>query len=235
MNDIIGKIRLQLNENADAETKKSSLRFFKEKITLYGVKTPVVRKISKESFSKIKAFPKKEIFDLVEILWQSGYLEESFIASDWTHAIQDQYLPEDFDLFRDWIDSYVNNWASCDTFCNHPMGDLIQMYPDLLPKLIDFTHSDNQWMKRAAAVSLIIPAKRGLFLNEIFQITANLLSDKELMVQKGCGWVLKVASTAHLDEVFDYVVKNKKAMSRTTLRYAIEKMPQDLRKEAMKR
>ncbi len=235
MNNIIGKIRLQLNETADAETKKSSLHFFKEKITLYGVKTPIVRKISKESYSKIKLLPKKEIFDLIEILLQSGFLEESFIASDWTHFLSDQYTPEDFDVFKKWIDSYVNNWASCDTFCNHPMGDLIQKYPELLPKLIEFTHSDNQWMKRAATVSLIIPAKKGLFLDEIFQTTDNLLADKELMVQKGCGWVLKVASTAHLNEVFDYVVKHKKEMSRTTLRYAIEKMPEEMRKEAMKR
>ncbi|RPJ78530.1 MAG: DNA alkylation repair protein, partial [Alphaproteobacteria bacterium] len=36
-------------------------------------------------------------------------------------------------------------------------------------------------------------------------------------------------------EVFEYVMKNKKEMPRTALRYAIEKMPQDLRARAMEK
>jgi 3-methyladenine DNA glycosylase AlkD len=53
------------------------------------------------------------------------------------------------------------------------------------------------------------------------------------MVQKGYGWMLKVASQAHEKKVFDYVMKNKKVMPRTALRYAIEKMPKSLKDKAM--
>jgi 3-methyladenine DNA glycosylase AlkD len=55
------------------------------------------------------------------------------------------------------------------------------------------------------------------------------------MVQKGYGWLLKEASRAHQAEVFDYVMKNKAVMPRTSLRYAIEKMPAELRRKAMER
>ncbi len=55
------------------------------------------------------------------------------------------------------------------------------------------------------------------------------------MVQKGYGWMLKVASEAHQKQVFDYVMENKDTMPRTALRYAIEKMPADMKKEAMKK
>ena len=47
------------------------------------------------------------------------------------------------------------------------------------------------------------------------------------------GWMLKEASRKNLKEVFDYVMANKKTMPRTALRYAIEKMPAELKKEAM--
>lgn len=47
--------------------------------------------------------------------------------------------------------------------------------------------------------------------------------------------MLKAASQAHQQEVFKYVIKNKTRMPRTSLRYAIEKIPQNLRKEAMKK
>ena len=62
-----------------------------------------------------------------------------------------------------------------------------------------------------------------------------LLTDTDDMVQKGYGWLLKEASRKHQEEVFDYVMRNKKLMPRTALRYAIELMPKDLKAEAMKK
>lgn len=90
-------------------------------------------------------------------------------------------------------------------------------------------------MKRAAAVTLIVPARKGLFLSDIFGIADILLTDKDDMVQKGYGWMLKAASEAHEREVFDYVMSHKAVMPRTALRYAVEKMSAELRAEAMRR
>ena len=47
--------------------------------------------------------------------------------------------------------------------------------------------------------------------------------------------MLKVASEANQKEIFEYVIKNKATMPRTALRYAIEKMPKDLKNKAMER
>jgi 3-methyladenine DNA glycosylase AlkD len=46
--------------------------------------------------------------------------------------------------------------------------------------------------------------------------------------------MLKAASEAHQNEVFDFVVRHKVTMPRTALRYAIEKMPMEMKVEAMK-
>lgn len=88
-------------------------------------------------------------------------------------------------------------------------------------------------MRRAAAVSLIIPARKGLFLKDIFGLAEILLSDSEDMVQKGYGWMLKAASEAYEDNIFSFVMNHKAQMPRTALRYAIEKMPEDMKKQAM--
>ena len=82
-------------------------------------------------------------------------------------------------------------------------------------------------------MSLIVPAKNGKFLKDVFQIADILLLDKDDMVQKGYGWMLKVASQAHQQEVFEYVLAHKASMPRTALRYAIEKMPKELKHKAM--
>lgn len=231
---IIEQIRTQLIDGADESIRTSGQRFFKEEVKTYGFKTPVVSKMSKEYFRKLENPSKAEVFRLCEELWQSGYLEESFIACNWSYFIHDQYEASDIEVFARWIEDYVSNWASCDTLCNHSVGALVEMYPDTaIPYLKRWALSDNRWMRRAAAVSLIIPAKEGKFLEDIFEIADILLLDKDDLVQKGYGWMLKEASRQHQTEVYDYVMNNKKAMPRTALRYAIEKMPPELRKSAM--
>jgi len=42
--------------------------------------------------------------------------------------------------------------------------------------------------------------------------------------------MLKAASEAHQAEVFEFVMKNKAEMPRTALRYAIEKIPKELKR-----
>lgn len=235
MDPVVERIREELGNMADPEIRKSSRRFFKEEIQCYGTKTGDVTALARKYWKELKTRPKKEIFALCEDLYRSGYLEESFIVSVWAHALAKQYEKEDLATFRRWIDTYISNWASCDGFCNHTMGEFFEQYPDSVEELKRWTQSENRWMRRAAAVSLIVPAKHGKFLDESLEIADLLLTDQDDMVQKGYGWLLKEASRQHVHEIFAYVVRNRRHMPRTALRYAIELMPGDLRAEAMKK
>lgn len=233
MEQVLQRLRQELKRISDPKLQQTSQRFFKESIKTYGTKTGEVVKLGKTYFKEIKDLRKEEIFDLCESLWQSGYLEETFIACEWSYNIHKQYEEKDIHIFEKWIDKYITNWASCDTFCNHTVGEFIMMYPKYLATLKTWAKSKNRWMKRASAVSLIIPARKGMFLDDIFEIAETLLLDSDDMVQKGYGWMLKVASQSHEKEVFDYVMIHKSNMPRTALRYAIEKMPKELKAKAM--
>jgi 3-methyladenine DNA glycosylase AlkD len=233
MTNIMAKIREALKEKADEDVQRSGERFFKEQIKLYGVKTAVVSKIGKECLKEIKGQSKAEIFSLCDLLWKSGYMEEGFIACHWSYYLRKFYEPQDFLVFERWVNEYVSNWASCDTLCNHTVGSFLEMYPDHVSKLKKWATSPNRWVRRAAAVSLIVPAKNGKFLQDVFEIADTLLLDKDDMVQKGYGWMLKVASQTHQEEVFEYVLAHKTTMPRTALRYAIEKMPKEFKNKAM--
>lgn len=235
MNEITSKVRQILIDSADEKTRKQSEYFFKEQVTVYGVKSATVQKIAKDFFAEIKDKPKNEILAACEKLWQSGYMEESFVACVWSEKLGKKLEPADFVTLERWIKNYVSNWAACDTLCNHTVGDFVMKYPEFISKLKEFTHAENRWVKRAAAVSLIIPARKGLFLNDIFEIADTLLMDGDDLVQKGYGWMLKAASQAHQQEVFEYVMRKKAVMPRTALRYAIEKMPEELKKQAMQK
>jgi 3-methyladenine DNA glycosylase AlkD len=233
MNEIVKAVINEIIEKSDEKTRISGERFFKEDVKIHGLKSSVTERIGKEYFRKIKNKSKEEIFALCEELWETGYMEEAGIACNWSYYISKFYQPDDIKEFKNWVEKYVTNWAACDTLCNHSVGTLVEMYPNKIEDLKIWAKSVNRWMRRASAVSLIIPARKGLFLKDVFEIAGILLTDEDDMVRKGYGWMLKSASQSHQTEVFKYVMRNKSIMPRTSLRYAIEKMPAELKAEAM--
>ena len=235
MTEILDRVRKELSDASDEKTRETGLRFFREEVNLYGIRAKTVSEIARSNYALIKRGPKHVILSLCDSLWQSGMMEETFVACMWSEKLASQFIPEDFELLERWVHKYVNNWASCDTLCNHTVGDFIQKYPEFIAELKKWARSENRWVKRASAVSLIIPARRGKFPDEIFEIAGILLRDTDDMVQKGYGWMLKEASKPFQKEVFDFVMRHKTVMPRTALRYAIEKMPAGLRSRAMEK
>ncbi len=233
--DILVRLRADLRANADEKSIANYQRYFKETVKFYGLSMSAANKIAVNYWKEIKSLSKPEIFALCEDLFKSDYSEEAAVASDWAPRLTNQFAPADLAVFKRWIDAYLNDWAKIDGFCNHTVGNFVQKYPATIGEIVSWAASSNRWMKRASAVSLIIPAKKGLFLNEIFTISDRLLTDKDDMVQKGYGWMLKEAANLHQDEVYQYVLQHRRDMPRTALRYAIEKMPPELKSEAMKR
>ncbi len=235
MNNIAQSLSDALISCADAKMAETGKNFFKEDIRLYGVKSSDVRKISKSFFKEIEYLSKQDILDICETLWQTGWHEEAVIACNWSYYIHKQYTVDDFNVFDRWLNSYVSNWAACDTLCNHTIGTIVEMYPQLINDITAWCASANRWVRRGAAVTLIIPARKGLFQQEIFGIADKLLQDKDDLVQKGYGWMLKAASEADCGGVYDFVSARKLFMPRTALRYAIEKMSKELRAKAMEK
>jgi len=241
MTNIIETVRKTLKAQGCAAVRESSKRFFKEAVKVHGLKSADASKIAKTYFAEVKHLPKEEIWSLGESLMQSGYLEEFSMACLWiSHTHKDLKL-KDWTIIDHWVDSYITNWAMCDVFCCGGMGkggtvaSFLEMYPQYLKKLQGWAKSKNLWKRRAAAVSLVGPARKGLFHEEIFALAEILLHDSEDMVQKGYGWLLKEASHSNQQAVFEFVMKHKAAMPRTALRYAIEKMPKELKALAMAR
>ncbi len=235
--EIIREVRQELNANVEEEYRKDNQRYFKEKISCYGVRTPIVRKIAKRYFKQIKQLDKNQIFALCEELFRSGYNEEATVAIQWASELRERFEQEDFKVFENWLKRYIDNWGKDDDFCLHVIHPIIEKYPKLIGKVKSWSHSKNVWLRRASAVSFITTI--GAFyatrhnLKDIFEVAETLLHDKEDLVQKGYGWMLKAASVHNQKEVFEFVMKHKSTMPRTALRYAIEKMPVSLRRQAM--
>jgi 3-methyladenine DNA glycosylase AlkD len=220
---------------SDPATRENASRFFKESVRCRGVKTAAVHAVARDRWREIEYLDKARVFALCEDLYRTGYLEDGFVAADWAAWLAPSFEPGDIAVLGGWVERYVDNWAACDTLCNHAVGDLVAMFPETVDSLLGWAMSENRWMRRAAAVSLVVPAKRGEFLEDALAIADLLLRDGDDMVRKGYGWLLKEASRRHRDEVYAFVLARRSAMPRTALRYAIELMPPELRAEAMRK
>jgi len=233
---LLKQIRKELKKYIDPAYGDGERRFFKEKIKNYGVRMPNRRKAAQKLFGEIKDWDKKSVFEVCEKLLRNGYSEEATVAFSWVYKIRGKYEKKDFKVFEKWVKKYVDNWAKCDDFCTHALGALVYEYPELTKELLKWTESKNRWVKRASAVTLIHPfGKEKKYLKTILKIAEKLLMDEDDMVQKGYGWMLKEASNHNQKEVFEFVMKYKDKMPRTALRYAIEKMPKNLKRQAMVR
>ena len=236
--NILKEVRRELKANIEEKYRCGNQRYFKEKISCYGVRTPIVRKIAKKYFRQIKHLDKKQIFALCGELFKNKYNEEATVAIQWVAGLSKQFEQNDFKVFENWLKKYIDNWGKDDDFCLHVIHPIMDKYPELIGKVKSWSHSKNMWLRRASAVSFITTI--GDFyavkhnLKDIFEVAEALLSDQEDLVQKGYGWMLKSASVHNQKQVFDFVMKHKAAMPRTALRYAIEKMPANLKKQAMK-
>ena len=232
---MISFIQSELSKIATPERKKAIEFFFKHEITAYGVNSPDTQALGRLIIQKMKfeKWTKAQAYDLAENLFKNKWIEESLLACQIVLAFKKEYSISDFEIFESWIDRYIDNWAECDTFCNKTIGEMLLRFPDLTQKVKTWALSPNLWVRRASAVSFIYPAKKNVLVEVQWEIALLLLEDKEDMVQKGYGWMLKVLSRQRQNEVFQFVCQYKDRMPRTALRYAIEKMPESLRKEAM--
>ncbi|MBU7032830.1 MAG: DNA alkylation repair protein [Theionarchaea archaeon] len=208
---------------------------FKLNPQIRGIKTSLIRNVSKTYFAGVKEKSKQEIFSICRELLETGFGEEKVIAFDWAFHLRKRFEPPDFDILESWLGTYVQDWGACDDLCTHALGAFIYQYPAYIQNLQEWTTSPNRWFRRGAAVSLIYSVRRGNQVDHVFTMADLLLRDRDDMVQKGYGWMLKVATHHIPDEVFAYIMKNKKDMPRTSLRYAIEKLPPERKKAAMKK
>jgi 3-methyladenine DNA glycosylase AlkD len=243
MKNIIQNIRKELKQNIDFKFKKGEIKFFKEPIKVYGVRSKIVHKIAQKYIPTLLRRPfqkcgdtKKEFFNLCEEMLKSNYHEEAMIVFIWTEKLTKFFAQADFKTFERWLKKYVDNWAKCDIFCTHTINYFVQNYPIVIPKIKKWASSKNRWLRRAAAVSFIsssrdFPQKK--HLPHIFWIAKKLFKDEDDLVQKGYSWMLKVASQNFQKEVFDFIMKNKNQMPRVALRYAIEKMSRDFKTQVM--
>ncbi|MBA4358760.1 MAG: DNA alkylation repair protein [Desulfovibrio sp.] len=226
-------LRADLRAKADPSHREGSRAFFKETIRPLGVRARDLNPIISRHWRAARALPPEELMAACDRLWASGVFEEASVACKWCARALPVLGLAAFPVFERWLSTRVDNWAHCDDLATHCVGGLLALHPESVEGTVPWLSSPNRWLRRAAAVSVILPARYGLYLHHVFRVADLLLVDNDDLVRKGYGWLLKEASKAWPREVLEFILPRRGQMPRVALRYAIELMPQDWRRQAM--
>lgn len=115
----------------------------------------------------------------------------------------------------------VNNWDLVDLGCLHLIGSyLIDKPRDIL---YDLARSANRWERRTAIVGTAYLIRKGE-CEDTFRIAEILVNDKEDLVNKGTGWMLRFAGDKEREKLLSFLDEHAATMPRILLRYSIEKL-----------
>ena len=120
----------------------------------------------------------------------------------------------------------VNNWDLVDTSAPNIVGDYLYNNPEKSMILLEFSHSENLWVRRISIVSTFAFIKNNEF-NKALEIAKLLLNDDHDLIHKAVGWMLREIYKRDERLIKRFLRQNYAQIPRTTLRYAIERMDKE--------
>lgn len=160
-----------------------------------------------------------------------------WLVTIWIKRRSTVYELKYFNYYEKWLFNYVDSWKACDVYCYRVLNPMIEKYNKLYKNILNWTKSKKIYVVRASAVSMI-QSSRSFKINQPFTkvvtICDILKGNNHIHIQKAIGWLLKYAFLSYPEDTINYLKENVNLLSRTTFRYALKKMPVELRKELMK-
>lgn len=224
-------IQKALRALADPIGAQQAARFFKtgpgqygEGDIFWGLAVPDQRKIAKQYLD----IPLNEL----EILLNNKIHEQRLTA---LHILVYQYAKADEKTKKKIYTFYlknikrINNWDLVDTSARDIVGAHMITHPGERKKLYHLVKSKNLWERRIAIIASFAFIREKDFTDTL-KLSELLLRDPEDLMHKAVGWMLREVGKRDVTVLTKFLQKHKANLPRTTLRYAIEHFPPEIRK-----
>jgi 3-methyladenine DNA glycosylase AlkD len=217
--DFIARLKAH---QSDDELKKIQ-RYFKSKEGDYGHGDKFMGVKMGTLFALAKEFGEMPIEEIEKLLESPIHEARAGAVSIMDKASRNKKITKE--RLKDFFDLYmrrhdrINNWDLCDLGCLYMTGSYLYDKPhDILYKL---ARSKNIWERRTAILSTCYFIRQG-DLNDTFKIAEILVNDKEDLIHKATGWMLRFAGAKDRKKLIAFLNKYAATMPRTLLRYSIE-------------
>jgi 3-methyladenine DNA glycosylase AlkD len=235
MSQLARSLREALRKLGSPAKAASALRFFKagpgqygEGDKFLGVTVPEQRKLVRE----FRGLPLAECLALLKSPWHEERLTALLLLGDqFTRAKKDPALRDKIAQAYLKHLKWVNNWDLVDSSAPVILGAWLKDRDrSLLYKLV---RSKRLWERRVAMVATQHFINAGESADAL-KLAALLLDDKEDLMHKASGWMLReLGKRVSREDLRAFLTQHAARMPRTMLRYAIEHLPEAERKRWM--
>ena len=222
MNITANEISKRLQKMGDKEDARFLQGFFKTGVGQYGegdiflgIRVPELRKLAKE----YKALPLKEILSLLKSPYHEVRLFALILFVN-TFAQGDETIQKKIYNLYLANTRYINNWDLVDLSAPNIVGAFL-MERNRKP-LYQLAKSKILWERRIAVLATFNFIKNNQFA-DVLKIAGILLQDKEDLIHKAVGWMLREVGKKDTACAESFLQKHCRTMPRTMLRYAIER------------
>jgi 3-methyladenine DNA glycosylase AlkD len=226
---IVGEIVRHLEQHGSPVHAAGAQRYFKDEIRCHGWRSADLRRYARTVRDALRPDPEL-LMDVADRLFRLPVLEEKGLAVEILVSFVRRFGNAEFRRLGRWLDDVIS-WADHDALVSYLLGPLLVADPTRARRAVAWAASSDRWHRRASAVSLIRGLRVGLFAGEARVVTERLLADRDDMVQKGLGWMLREWAKYRPAEAVPVLFEIRERASRLVLRTACEKLgPVDRRR-----
>jgi 3-methyladenine DNA glycosylase AlkD len=218
-----------LKKHASPEKAAASARYFKtgkgeygEGDIFIGISMPHLRIFSRE----FRTMP----LDQTELLLHSDVHEARMLALlilvQSLKKCTDEHRENVYELYLSKTHC-VNNWDLVDTSAPSIVGGYLKDKPR--KALVKLAKSKSLWERRIAIIATQHFIRQEDF-DDTLAISQHLITDKEDLIHKACGWMLREVGDRDESILTNFLEQHAAVMPRTMLRYSIEHLPVEERK-----
>ncbi len=232
---VAAEIRAVLKRDGSAEHAKGVQWFFKEDVKSHGWYTAALRAFAKQRRREIlKDYGIDFLVQVADRLFTGRVLEEKIFAVLLLENCSGKLDPNHFVLLESWIDR-ISSWADHDALLHCLIAPMIAADRTRLRHVFQWAKSKDRWHRRAACVALIQGREQPEFFRDTVKLCNILLDDRDDMVQKGLGWLLRVTAKVCPGETVPYLMKIRSRAPRLVLRTACETLSPACRAPILRR
>jgi 3-methyladenine DNA glycosylase AlkD len=231
--DVAAQIRSALRDGGSAEHAAGVQWFFKEEVKSHGWRTGDLRRAVRRWRGQILRDRDLDfLLQVADQLFSGSVLEEKIAGVFLLEALDARFGDPEFRLFEAWLDR-ISNWSDHDALVHYLISPMVAAKPTRARTVFHWAKSKNRWHRRAACVALICGARARMLFPEIAKLSNALLGDRDDMVQKGLGWLLRETAKHDAKRTVPYLMKIRGRAPRLVLRTACETLPVGLRKRVL--
>jgi len=226
-------IQSKLRKLGNKQKARVLQRFFKTDTGEYGegdiflgIRVPEVRKLAKKykdiKISDVRNLLKSPIHEerlLALLIFVIKYSKGTDLVK---RRVYEVYLKNT---------RHINSWDLVDLSAEKIVGDYL--IDKSKKPLYNLARSKSLWERRISVMATFHFIKQNKFAETLI-IAEILLADKEDLIHKAVGWMLREIGKRHLPTEEKFLNKHCQEMPRTMLRYAIERFPESKRQGYLK-